>query len=418
MFHDKAQALIALREILTGIKPLARKKDVAKLTTLEARILVWADHVATMAFADETRPHTEEDLRQKLRVSKSVFDATVSAYKDLLDTFDIFRSSIDIVQQAKHFDELPLAIEKVRQLRGMHSLHLVLDEDIFGPDMSARFGWAPSRKLRERMCQFTPAPHWPMLYLGDIRGVEDPAFFLGLERAPAEGSCVIFALRHKYQAGTIVGFFAAHDPSPERYGPDKATDFLGHFCDILACALVNAHEHAQLEELSVRDSLTGVNNRAYLERHAPRILDFASRRDFPVHLLFIDLNGFKAVNDTLGHDAGDQILIDVARIVQAMVRNYDIFVRLGGDEFVVLLPDTDESMAHSFRARLNAALAQIDVAAICGQPTSLRVSASVGMARHQPGQSLDELLREADRLMYAAKPRKTAPAADNAPQIT
>ncbi|NCD24251.1 MAG: GGDEF domain-containing protein [Deltaproteobacteria bacterium] len=404
MNHDQHQVLGAL---LDEVAACARKKDSVRCRRLLDSVRAWGHDVLASA---PGAPRTElEELRQKLHASKTAFETTVGAYKDLLETFEIFRSSIDIIQQAKRLDELPQAIEHVRQLRGMHALHMVLDQNFFGPDRPDCFGWAPSHQLREHMIQFTPALHWPMLYLGDINGVENPAFFLESGQMPDNGSCVIFALRHKYQSGAIIGFFAACDPSPDRYGPDKATDFLGHFCDILASTLVNALEHAQLEELSVRDSLTGVNNRAYLERHAPRILEFATRRDFPVHLCFIDLNGFKAVNDTLGHDAGDQILISVAQTIQVMVRNYDIFVRLGGDEFVVLLPDTDEAKAKSFRDRLENALDHIDVQTVCGHDTPLRVSASVGVARHQAGQTLDELLREADRLMYAAKSSKPQP---------
>jgi diguanylate cyclase (GGDEF)-like protein len=125
-----------------------------------------------------------------------------------------------------------------------------------------------------------------------------------------------------------------------------------------------------------------------------------------VHLLFIDLNGFKAVNDTLGHEAGDLVLVGVAQAIRAMVRKYDIFVRMGGDEFVILLPDTDRDMAAIFTQRLRQTLAGIDVSALSGLATELSISASVGVSRHQPGQSLDDLIRSADLRMYE---EKTAP---------
>ena len=404
MERDPNQSLNDLRTLLNGIKFCARKKNAARCQKLLDRVLAWGRE--RMAAPPDAQAEMGE-LRQKLHASRTAFEATVNAYKDLLDTFDIFRSSIDVIQQVKRIDELPEAMKTIRGLRSMPSLHLVLDEDLFGADRPPDFGWAAARLLRERMLPFTPAPRWPLLHLGDIQSVEDPSFFLGLDHEPMAGSCFILALRHKYQTGTIIGFLSAYDPDPRRYGPDKATDFLGHFSDILACTLINAQEHAQLEELSVRDPLTGANNRAYLERHAPRILEFATRRAFPVHLFFIDLNGFKAVNDTLGHDAGDIILIRVVQTIQAMIRAYDIFVRLGGDEFVILLPDTDESMARAFLGRLQTALAGIE--AHHGQNSVPPVSASVGMARHQAGQTLDDLLREADRLMYAAKLHHSEP---------
>ncbi len=404
MERDPEQSLDDLRALLRGIKFCARKKNAARCQKLLDQVLAWGRARAAASPDGQAEP---EELRQKLRASKTAFEATVSAYKDLLDTFDIFRSSIDVIQQVKRIDDLPEAMETIRSLRSMPSLHVVLDEDLFGANRPPDFGWAPTRRLRERMFPFTPAPRWPLLHLGDIQGVEDPAFFLGQDPAPTAGSCFILALRHKYQPGAIIGFLSAHDPDPKRYGPDKATDFLSHFGDILACTLINAQEHAQLEELSVRDPLTGANNRAYLERHAPRILEFATRRAFPVHLFFIDLNGFKAINDTLGHDAGDLILIRVVQTIQAMIRAYDIFVRLGGDEFVILLPDTDGAMAQTFLDRLQTALAGIEPPH--GQHGAPPVSASVGMARHQAGQTLDDLLREADRLMYIAKSHHSEP---------
>lgn len=399
MERDQDQLLNAL---LDEVAACARKKDAPRCRKLLDRVRTWGRETA--ASPDVPIRLEQKELCQKLRASKTVFEATVKAYKDLLDTFEVFRSSIEVLHHVKRIDDLPEAMATIRSLRAMPSLHLVLDQDLFGPNLAPDFGWAPAKRLRESMVQFTPAPRWPLLHLGDIRDIENPSFFLGQNHDV--GSCFILALRHKYQAGAVIGFLAAHDPDPRRYGQDKATDFLSHFCDILASTLINALEHAQLEELSVRDALTGVNNRAYLERHAPRILEFATRRDFPVHLCFIDLNGFKAINDTLGHDAGDQILIGVAQAIQTMVRAYDIFVRLGGDEFVVLLPDTDTAKAQAFRARLETALAGIDVAQVSGQATMLRVSAAVGLAIHQSGQNLDDLLREADRLMYAAKPPK------------
>jgi len=343
------------------------------------------------------------DLRQKLRSSKVRFDSMVGSYKGILDAFETFRGTIDLVQQIKRLDEVPDIISSIRRLRSLHTLHLILDQDLFEGRVPAEVTLVPGARLRNRLVQFSPTPHAPRLFLGDVQHIEHPGFFLGLDQDPPAGSCFIFALGHKYQQGKTIGVVAAYDPAPERYAPDKATDFLSHFCDILANTLITALEHAQLEELTVRDALTGVNNRAYLERHAGRILDFAVRKRLPVHLLFIDLNGFKAVNDTHGHDAGDLVLIEVARAIQAMVRKYDIFVRLGGDEFVILLPDTEADMARSFVTRLRRTLLEIDVSRVCGQDTSLRVSASVGLSRYRPGLSLEDMIRDADQNMYADK---------------
>lgn len=398
MDSDRNQVLtVFLREIAE----CARHKDKSRCHKLLDRVQVWGQEVAS-ASPDARTCRELKELRHKLTVVGDAYTVTARAYKDLLASFERFRISIEILHHIRRLDDVPEALARIKTLHSMPLLHLVLDQDIFGLNLPTNCAHASPGQLRESMGQFMPAPHWPLLYLGDVGAVKGPSFFWGQE--VVDGSCFIFALRHKHQEKISIGFLAAYDPNPHRYGADKATDFLGHFCDVLACTLINVLEHMQLAELVVRDPLTKINNRAYLERHAPRILEFAARRDFPVHLCFIDLNGFKAVNDALGHEAGDRVLIAVAQTIQAMVRSYDICVRLGGDEFVVLLPDADAAKAQLFCSRLHQALAKIDVAQISGQPTSLRISAAVGLATHACGQSLEDLLREADQLMYAVKP--------------
>ncbi|GAB6110834.1 GGDEF domain-containing protein [Desulfomicrobium salsuginis] len=400
-----ANALLAeMRDLMSAVEASAGLGDARSLRTNLKALGAWIRERIIHAPSPAKRVVEEnEDLRQRLRVSKGGFDAMVTSYKALLDTFETFRGTIDLVQQVKRLEDLPAILESIRTLRSLHTLHLVLDRDIFEDRIPDDIGHAPARIIRERIRQFSPTPHAPRLFLGEVGRIENPGFFLGLEHDPPQGSCFIFALGHKYQQGKTIGIVSAYDPDPERYAPDKATDFLGHFCDILACTLITALEHAQLEELTVRDALTGVNNRAYLERHAPRILDFAVRKGLPVHLLFIDLNGFKAVNDTLGHEAGDLVLVGVARAIRGMVRKYDIFVRMGGDEFVILLPGTDAAMAACFVQRLRETLDEIDVSDLCGMDTRLGISASVGVSRHRPNQSLDELIRAADLRMYEEK---------------
>lgn len=396
--------LAELKRIAAAIEAGARSGDAAAVKIRLKELLAWGRQVILRTpSSPSTLIGENEALRRRLRTSKTSFDSMITAYKAILDAFETFRGTIDLVQQTKRLEELPETLESIRRLRSLHTLHVILDQDLFEHRIPAGVGRASAAAIRTRLRQFSPTPHAPRLFLGEIGHIENPGFFLGLDEDPPTGSCFIFALGHKYVHSKIIGVVAAYDPDPKRYAPDKATDFLSHFCDILACTLITALEHAQLEELTVRDSLTGVNNRTYLERHAGRILDFAARKKLPVHLLFIDLNGFKAINDTLGHEAGDAILVAVARAIQAMIRKYDIFVRLGGDEFVLLLPDTNELMARSFVARLRQTLAGLDVGKACALDTNLRVSASVGISRHDPPQSLEDLIRAADQQMYEDK---------------
>jgi diguanylate cyclase (GGDEF)-like protein len=404
MTREQDSLLTELHSLVTAVEVSARTDSQAALNAHLKALGEWTRRLILQVPASlESMERDNAELRQRLRSSKSSFDSMVEAYKAILDAFETFRETIDLVQRIKRLEDLPQTLDTIREMRGLHSLRLILDQDLFAGRVPDGIGRAQTRTIRERLRQFSPAPHAPRLYLGKVQDIDAPEFFLGRDGSPFGGSCFIFALGHKYRHGQTIGVVAAHDPDPTRYAPDKATDFLSHFCDILACTLITLLEHAQLEELTVRDALTGANNRTYLERHAPRILDFAQRKGLPVHLLFIDLNGFKAVNDTLGHDCGDLILSAVARSIQGMIRKYDILVRLGGDEFVVVLPDTDENMAKTFVTRLRQTLARIDIGHVCALDTDLRVSAAVGMSRHLPGQTLEELIRDADQGMYTDK---------------
>lgn len=415
MPRGQSTLLTELKSLVAAIEVSARANDSVTLKAHLKELVAWARQlILRVPLSTSTLAVENAGLKRRLRASKISFDSMISAYKAILDAFETFRGTVDLVQQTKRLEELPATLDAIRRLRNLHTLHVVLDHDLFEQRIPKGVGRASAAMIRERLKQFSPSPHAPRLFLGEVRHIEKPGFFLGLDEDPPSGSCFIFALGHKYVHSKIIGVVAAYDPNPKRYAPDKATDFLSHFCDILACTLITALEHAQLEELTVRDGLTGVNNRTYLERHAGRILDFAARKKLPVHLLFIDLNGFKAVNDTLGHEAGDAILVAVARALQAMIRKYDILVRLGGDEFVILLPDTDKYMARAFVTRLRQTLDGINVGQICSLDTNLRVSASVGLSRHQPPQGLESLIKAADQNMYEDKTHaKEGPAGDH-----
>jgi diguanylate cyclase (GGDEF)-like protein len=160
----------------------------------------------------------------------------------------------------------------------------------------------------------------------------------------------------------------------------------------------------QLEMLARHDSLTGLVNVRQLTQLLGHALVRAARRDTVVVVMFIDLDGFKAVNDTWGHATGDLVLQEVARRVQARLRAEDALARLGGDEFVILLEDTN-SPEGALRVA-QAALDEIEgIREAGGHP--VRISASIGIAsaRGPEGEAggAEALLAEADHAMYAAK---------------
>jgi diguanylate cyclase (GGDEF)-like protein len=161
-------------------------------------------------------------------------------------------------------------------------------------------------------------------------------------------------------------------------------------------------ERAKLAEQARHDPLTGLPNRTLLFERLQQALAVAMRRGNPVAILFIDLDGFKHVNDRLGHHAGDELLVAVADRLEDAVRRIDTVARLGGDEFVVLCEDLDTDERPIEIA--NRVIAAIERPIIAGGE-ELAISASVGVAHSTGADEPSGLLKRADAAMYAAKQR-------------
>lgn len=387
--------LDAIRALGSRLSPLLTPEEAE---TLQAALDAVSDWHTTMQ-------RTIERLERKIAASKQGFDTAVATYRSLLETFQTFRRTTHRILQMSDLDDLPDVLEGIRLDSQLTLVRVVLDADLFGPHLSQDIPAVPSSILLDHIAFLEDQRGHIHPYIGPTRQVTHPGFFLGLD-LPGRGSCVIFPLRHKYDERRVIGIFSALDTDPERFTRTKATDFLDHFCAILAASLVTALEHAELDALTVRDPLTGIHNRTYLHRHGPRLLDLARRKHHPLQLLFLDLDGFKAVNDRLGHDVGDLVLIQVAQTMARMVRSYDLCVRLGGDEFAILMPESTLEDALALARRLQEAILGLDIPAITRGHNAVRVSVSIGIAAWQPEWDIDELLRQADMAMYAAKTRR------------
>jgi diguanylate cyclase (GGDEF)-like protein/PAS domain S-box-containing protein len=207
--------------------------------------------------------------------------------------------------------------------------------------------------------------------------------------APADPSACLV-----YRPGS--GRAEASDPPLPTGDPERV---LGPVLDAAAQALTRIELLRQLERQALTDELTGLDNRRSFQRTLEALLSQRRRSPSPLTLLVLDLDGFKAVNDRLGHATGDRLLAEVAVTLRATLRDYDLIARLGGDEFAMLTRGHhDRDDAERVARRLDRAIAT--------RHGALGIGGSIGVVHLAPGEDphdTETLLAEADRAMYAVK---------------
>ncbi|KOF53682.1 MULTISPECIES: biofilm regulation diguanylate cyclase SiaD [unclassified Achromobacter] len=158
--------------------------------------------------------------------------------------------------------------------------------------------------------------------------------------------------------------------------------------------------NAALQETSSRDPLTGLYNRRALMDMIKQEVTRAGRSGQSFVVAMLDVDHFKSVNDRYGHESGDRVLVELAGVLGASLREYDLCGRWGGEEFLVLLPNTPPEAAQGVMDRLVAAVRGLAVEV---NGDVLRLTVSIGMASHQLGETFSETLSRADQALYLAK---------------
>jgi two-component system cell cycle response regulator len=156
-------------------------------------------------------------------------------------------------------------------------------------------------------------------------------------------------------------------------------------------------------EMAITDQLTGLHNRRYMARHLDNLIAGARKSGKPLAFLIMDIDHFKSVNDSHGHDSGDEVLREFAGRISANVRGIDLACRYGGEEFVVVMPDTDMAFAYTVAERLRKSVEEAAFA-ISREPHKLNITISIGIAGSEGNvDSADKLLHRADQALYRAK---------------
>jgi diguanylate cyclase (GGDEF)-like protein len=176
-------------------------------------------------------------------------------------------------------------------------------------------------------------------------------------------------------------------------------EFISEVADELRSPLERALVYEDLYDQARRDALTGLVNRRVFEERLGHEIANAQRYDRPMVLLALDLDHFKAVNDTMGHAEGDTVLRRVSQALVECVRDADLLARIGGDEFLLLLPNTTQEQAYHLAQRLCQAVSALSVQA----PDAPPLGVSIGLACWEPASCQTVWLEKVDQALYRAK---------------
>jgi diguanylate cyclase (GGDEF)-like protein len=216
---------------------------------------------------------------------------------------------------------------------------------------------------------------------------------------PTGTSCIAVPLK---SSGTVIGVLDLYGSALPTGFDDSDVATIRTFAAQATVAVDNVLLHEEAQRLSITDGMTGLWNYRYFTMTVTKEIERAARFDRPLALLMLDLDHFKDVNDSFGHQRGDAVLIELAGRIRAEARDVDTIARYGGEEIVVVLPETDETGARQAAERLCAAIRRKPFGDP-GQPP-IRLTVSVGVAvfpRH--GSTASSLLACADAALYEAK---------------
>ncbi len=239
--------------------------------------------------------------------------------------------------------------------------------------------------------------------LGAYRPSKHARLFKHEHKKPA--SVVLLPLvRH----GRLIGSFNIGSDSTEKFVRGVRTDFLEHFAAVVAICIENSINLERLKRQGLTDTLTAINNRRFFDQRISEEVEAAGRSGKPLSCMLLDVDFFKRVNDTYGHQVGDLVLREVASIIRTQLRSSDVLSRYGGEEFSALLSNSDIGEAEEVAERIRRGIEKRIFDLLDLEPFNITISIGVATLKaeantHLDKKSADILIGQADQVLYAAK---------------
>ena len=329
----------------------------------------------------------------------------------------------DTVGELSHSrDQLQRAVRRVGDtLRATHDMKQMLESvvntaaDAVEADVAILWSFTPTRdELYGSIARGIEIDALPRLGIAEgIVGfvaerassivIPPPQATMGLPRpARQEPSFPVALVTPLYSQDRMVAVLALYRTDPRKHFSEEDVEMVNFLTEQCGVAIENVLLHEEAQRLSLTDGLTGTWNRRFMQMQFRQVLATATRFDRPFSILMLDLDNFKQINDTFGHQKGDEILVEFSRRVKLALREVDTFARYGGEEFICLLAETDVDGAITTAEKIRDAIRSEPFGDSPERQVSLTVS--IGVASYsQHGDTYAALVESADQAMYRAK---------------
>jgi two-component system, cell cycle response regulator len=334
------------------------------------------------ARSNEDKMRRFEQLEHRLIGARSIVELVHLLLVEYRRAFDIEFVTLTLIDG--DLEATRILDTELREDAGLKGLSLVQS----GARLNALYG----QNYEPRLGPFDGDLHGPLF---------DPVSLASI------GSVALLPLsRH----GALIGSLHFGSRNRQRYEAAAGTHFLERLSGIVAVCIDSALNQERLKLAGLTDALTGVHNRRYFEHRCQVEIAQARRYRHPLACMFLDIDQFKRINDTHGHQSGDEVLRTVGHAIQGQLRAGDTIARYGGEEFVVLLPQTPVHHAREIAERIRLSIAGRPT--VIGSGESLAATISIGLAMlpgelggRETADLAGQLVAEADKALYQAKHR-------------